>query len=834
MIKKATCLAVLLAVYATAASVAETETKPAAPGEEESWFEDRTAAAGVDRPHHTRSFKNPYAHIMEGYTALGASAAVADYNGDGFEDVFFTDSSESGKNTLYRNNGDFTFTDVAEKAGVAVGNDAANASANSLWFDYDNDGHPDLFVVRFGQNLLFHNRGDGTFEDVTEEAGLLGRRNAIAAIAFDHDRDGDLDLFVGSYFAPVDLFDPDTPRFFPESFETAQNGGGMTAWRNEGLGADGMVVFTDMTEAAGLVLSGWTLDLGHADADHDGDDDLYVAADFGTDSFFRNDGDGTFTDVTEESIGIDTKKGMNVDWGDYDNDGLFDVYVTNITDEYMKEGNFLWQNLGDLKFADVSRETGTHATGWGWAGKFFDYDNDSWLDLYVVNGWVSRSRDPKENYVLDIFQVIVNPEIDLADARNWPPMGTKTLSGYQRNSLFHNEGGIFRDEGARHGLDTIEDARGVALADFDHDGRIDLFVTNSGKPPYLWRNIAPASHWLQLLLTGTKSNRDAVGTRVRIEVGGEARVSFVNGGNGFASQSTRRVHFGLAENAKVDKVEILWPSGRRDEMKGVAADRIYELTEGETELRPWNVAYAGGRAAVEAGRWEKAVASFEAAIAAEPENLRYGTEYRQAVIAAVDAGAEKDLYDRAIAFFERLVADHPEAANAWLNYGFIHVDKIPVEGAITQVILANTSLGHFTTALVIEESWLGLYSRGHAYLFWPPIFGFTPDGVADLERAVEISQTDERKRPYYARAWAALGDGHWRLKDLTKAREVWKKGLEIYPDDPELKARVDSADDKALVAYLEAHYDTGNRVGTHLREIFDDQDAERRERGAER
>lgn len=243
-------------------------------------------------------------------------------------------------------------------------------------------------------------------------------------------------------------------------------------------------------------------------------------------------------------------------------------------------------------------------------------------------------------------------------------------------------------------------------------------------------------------------------------------------------------------------------------------------------------AYTAGKAAAEAGQWEKALESFETAVAAEPDNLRYGTDYRQAVIAAVDAGAENELYDRAIAFFKKLVEEHPEASNAWLNYGFIHVDKIPVEGAITQVILANTSLGYFTKALEIKESWLGLYSRGHAYLFWPPIFGFTSKGIADLERAVEISKKDERKRPYYARAWAALGDGQWRLDDLEKAREIWKKGLEIYPDDPDLKARLDAADDEALVAYLEAHYDTSARVATHLREIFDDHDAERQELAA--
>src|SRR5258707_1357833 len=335
-------------------------------------FEDVTARAGVAVPHHNRRFENPYAKIMAGYTALGAAAAVADFDGDGFDDVFTTDSSATGKNRLYRNNHNLTFTDVAESAGVAAGNDENNATADALWFDFNNDGR----------------------------------------------------------------------------------------------------------------------------------DDLYVACDVGTDHFFRNKGDGTFEDLTEKAIGIDTKKGMNVDWGDFDNDGLLDIYVTNITDDYMREGNFLWKNNGNLTFTDISRETGTDDTGWGWAGKFFDYDNDGWLDLYVVNGWVSGG---KETYVPEIFEMVTRPNVDFADARNWPPIGSKSLSGYQKKRLFHNENGhIFKDEAARHGLDSTKDGRGVAVADFDNDGRLDLFVTNADDEPYLYHNVLPAvEHWMGVLLHGT-------------------------------------------------------------------------------------------------------------------------------------------------------------------------------------------------------------------------------------------------------------------------------------------------------------------------------------------
>lgn len=547
------------------------------------WFEDITAKAGLATPHRNRTFDHEYATIMAGYTALGASAAVADFDGDGFDDLFVTDSAIDGRNHLYRNNGNLTFADVTAEAGIGTGNDAQNASADSLWLDYDNDGRPDLFVVRFGRSLLYRNAGGGKFTDVTAAAGLDRYVNAITSIAFDYDRDGDVDLFVGGYFRPTNLFRPETPRFFPESFETANNGGGLLLFRNNGDGT-----FADATEKAGFRLSGWTLDLGHADADHDGDDDLYVACDFGTDRFFVNNGNGTFTDRTEKAIGIDTKKGMNAEWGDFDGDGLFDIFVTNITDEYMREGNFLWKNNGDLTFTDVSRETGTHDTGWGWGGRFFDYDHDGWLDLYVTNGWVSAGP---ENYVTDVFEMIVRPGVDLADARSWPPMGNKTLSGYQKKKLFHNERGqMFVDHAARHGVDSIRDGRGVAVADFDNDGRLDMFVANANAAPFLYRNVAPPTgHWAQFVLEGRKSNRGGVGAQVRVTAGGRTQLRMVDGGNSFAAQSTSRVHVGLSSATTIDSLEVRWPSGLRQTFQKLPVDRIARIVEGAKTAVPFEV-----------------------------------------------------------------------------------------------------------------------------------------------------------------------------------------------------------------------------------------------------
>jgi hypothetical protein len=544
-------------------------------------FDDITAKAGVAKAHHNRRFDNQYAQIMAGYTALGASAAIADYDGDGFDDLFVTDSAADGRNHLYHNNGNLTFTDVAAQAGIGSGNDPHNASADALWFDFNNDGRPDLFVVRFGHSELYENLGDGKFREISKAAGLDRYINAITAIAFDYDHDGYVDLFVGAYFQPVNLFNPDTPRFFPESFETANNGGGVIAFHNNRNGT-----FTDVTDKIGLKTSGWTLDLGHGDANNDGWDDLYVACDFGTDRFFTNNGDGTFTDRTEKAIGFDTKKGMNAEWGDFDNDGLLDIYVTNITDDYMREGNFLWKNNGNLTFTDVSKETGTWDTGWGWGAKFFDYDNDGWLDLYVTNGWVSAG---KENYVTDIFEMIVKPNVDLADARNWPPMGNKSLSGYEKKRLYHNERGqAFTDQAPKYGVDSIRDGRGVAIADFDNDGRIDFFVANANGEPFLYHNVlSPVGHWGEFILTGTKSNRGAVGAQVRVTAGGRTLLRFVDGGNGFASQGTSRVHVGLGQATTIDKVEILWPSGARQTFEHLPADRIVGITEGVAAAAPF-------------------------------------------------------------------------------------------------------------------------------------------------------------------------------------------------------------------------------------------------------
>ena len=537
-------------------------------------FEEIGARAGVQHVHHTRKFQGTHAEVLQMFTSGGAAVAVGDYDNDGFEDLFLTDSDAGRPNRLFHNNGNLTFTDVTERAGVAGGNDAHSIVSDALWFDYDNDGWRDLLVLRFGTPLLYHNQRNGTFKDVTPHAGFNKFGNSIAVIAFDYDNDGYLDLLIGNYFQPVNLLDLPTPHVLPNDMDSAVNGGGVTLWHNNGDGT-----FTDATQKAGLAgHNGWVLDVGHGDFNNDGRQDLYVACDYGTDRLYFNNGDGTFREATEHAIGFDTKKGMNVDVADYDNDGWLDVYVTNITDEYMKECNMLWHNNGDGTFTDVSKETGTCNTLWGWGAKFGDFDNDGWQDLFAADGLLSRGP---QDYVPTVVQMIVTPGIDFTDVNNWPNIGNMTWSGFQKKKLFRNlNGQTFKEIAAEAGVDNDLDGRGVALADFDNDGRLDIFQTNTDQPSLLYHNVtAPAGNWVELQLAGVKSNRDAIGARATLKIPGLTMIREVNGGNGYASQSSVRLHFGLGSAAKVDSLEIRWPSGLKEKFE-VPVNKISTLREG--------------------------------------------------------------------------------------------------------------------------------------------------------------------------------------------------------------------------------------------------------------
>ena len=556
-------------------------------------FEEIAAQAGVRFVHSTRKFTGKHkAEVLQMFTDGGAAVAVGDYNNDGYDDLFIVDSDTGKPHHLMRNHGEWRFTEVTQTAGVGGGNDPLSICADALWFDYDNDGWLDLLVARFGSPILYRNQGPGAdgehrFTDVSQAAGLTKFGNTIAAIAFDADRDGWLDLMLGNYFQPVNLLDLKTPNVLPNNLDYATNGGGVTFWRNVPL-KDGGRGFVEITKEAGFAgHTGWTLDLGHADLNNDGWQDVYIAGDYGTDRLFFNTGDGkgTFTEVTETALGgFDTKKGMNVDMGDYDRDGWLDVYVTNITDEYMKECNMLWRNNGDGTFFDLSRETGTCDTDWGWAAKFADFDNDGWEDLFAVNGLRSASE---QNYIPVLLEMLITPNVDFSNINSYPDIGNMTWSGYQKKRLFHNLGdGTFKEIGALARADNDLDGRGVGVGDFDNDGALDFYQSNANQPALLLRGkpVNPGN-WTQLKLIGDTSNRDAIGARVTITAGGESYMREVNGGNGYAGQSATRLHFGVGRAERLDSVSIRWPNGQVEQLPpaqvATLLNRVSYIREGK-------------------------------------------------------------------------------------------------------------------------------------------------------------------------------------------------------------------------------------------------------------
>ncbi|HEY3175985.1 MAG TPA: CRTAC1 family protein [Candidatus Polarisedimenticolia bacterium] len=533
-------------------------------------FTDVTDRAGVGFVHHKPVFEDKVRNIEPWLASVGAAAAAGDYDGDGNVDLYVTNSRLGYTNALYHNNGDGTFTDVAAAAGVADVNESDGLSMDAVWGDYDNDGDEDLYLVKWGRNLLFRNEGNGRFIDVTAEARVGDWGNGNAAIFFDYDGDGWLDLYIGNYFRNVDLWRlPDT-RIMHNSFESARDGGTNVLYHNLGDGT-----FADVSVEAGVADTGWTLDVGAADYDNDGDMDLHVANDFGPDKLYRNEGKGRFTDVSAANLGVDTRKGMNSEFGDFNNDGFLDLYVTNImTKDYLKEGNMLLRNNGDGSFSDIAPEAGVADGGWGWGAKFLDYDLDGDLDIYTVNGFVSQRRG--EEYWFDLATAVTEPDFDSTDARQWPVIGDKSLSGYEKNRFFRNEGReSFVEVAAQIGLANEGDGRGLVVFDYDNDGDPDLYVVNQNQKAALYRNDQDGrGRWIGFSVAGRASG---VGTRFTLVTDGGRQIREIDGGNGYASQSDRRVYFGLGPNARVVRVEIRWPDGGTRTLEHPAINTLHAL-----------------------------------------------------------------------------------------------------------------------------------------------------------------------------------------------------------------------------------------------------------------
>ena len=561
--------------------------------------------------YYPRFLDEPLRFGMIRYGPGGITAA--DYDNDGYADLFIPDGVES---KLFRNTRDGRFADVTARSGLS-GLDGVSVG---LFADYDNDGFKDFFVSRtFEPNQLFHNNGDGTFSDVTARAGIGADCCTTVASWADYDNDGFLDLYVGRYLDPR----KDIPTTF-----YARNGEPNQLYRNNGNGT-----FTNVTEQAGVGETGLCLGTVFGDYDDDGDSDLYVVNDFGRNTLYRNNGNGTFTDVTVATNTLAYGAGMSASFADYDNDGRLDIYVTNIrsdsawfaesptvwrymlnswrqgvwaTDmplyfeifrqsgfgfvdvfQQMASGNTLLRNRGDGTFDDVTWKANANPPGWFWGASVADFDNDGWQDVYAADGWVYNARGTEIE--LEFLNNVVSRQREYKTGKFFDPdfFGSRSWHGWERNRhLLNNGDGTFREIGHAAGTDLLLNSRGVTVADFWNRGRLDIAVAASADRHALLRNEVPASrHWLAVNLVGTRSNRDAVGARLTVATGGARQTREIVLGDGYGSQNTLRQHFGLGDRTQIDELRVRWPtSGLVQVFRDVPVDRIVTATEGRDHL----------------------------------------------------------------------------------------------------------------------------------------------------------------------------------------------------------------------------------------------------------
>jgi hypothetical protein len=499
----------------------------------------------------------------------GNGAAWVDYDRDGDLDALLVNGStrvnlRAGGDplaALYRNDGKGSFTNVTAGSGLRT----RGWGMGVCVADYDNDGFEDLYITAFGPNVMMRNNGNGTFSDVTTTARVGDRRWSTNCAFGDYDRDGDVDLYVANYLT----FDEATipkPGALPNCrFGTLPvmcgprglAGEPDALYRNDGDGT-----FTDVTAAAGIADPGhYGFGVVFSDLDDDGWPDIFVANDSVPNLFFHNQKNGTFS---EEALLVGlalngegrAQAGMGVDVGDYNGDGRLDLVVTNFSDDY----NTLYENGGQGFFSDVSHAVGLVVPTFsylGWGVGLVDMDNDGYLDLFSANGHVHPAADRSG-------------------------MGTTFL---QRRQLFRNVGGRrFEDvtDAVGGGLLPPTSSRGAAFGDYDNDGDMDVLVMNLSDTPTLLRNdTAGGGHWITLRLTGAKSNRSAIGAKVRVQTGGRTHVAEVRSGGSYLSHNDTRVHVGLGTAVRVERVEIRWPSGAIDTATGLQADRFYDAREGD-------------------------------------------------------------------------------------------------------------------------------------------------------------------------------------------------------------------------------------------------------------
>ncbi|MEM8931276.1 MAG: FG-GAP-like repeat-containing protein [Acidobacteriota bacterium] len=819
----------------------ETASDASTTTENQPLFRDVAEAAGLVHTHHKPILDEKLSNIMSWMASVGASVAVTDADGDGRQDLYFTSSRRGEPNRLYRNLGDGRF-DEMEGTGIADMNGDLGASMDAIWGDVDNDGDADLYLVRWGHDGLYLNQGDGTFVDVTEKRfsqrdGSPGTQwaNGNAAVFVDFDLDGRLDIYVGNYFAEVDLWNLESTRIMHDDFEVARNGGENYLYHQQEDGT-----FVEIAADLGINDPGWTLAVGVGDLDGDGIPDLYCADDFGPDQLYLGRPDGTFLDATEAAIGFDTKKGMNAEFGDFNNDGWLDIYVTNITTaEYLQEGNMLWQNLGPadgvpVRFADISLESGTYDGGWGWGAKFFDFDLDGDLDIVAANGFISAGEG---SYWYDLASWTVTGE-DAADAANWPAIGERSFSGYETERLFRNEGTMFTEQAAALGLSTDRDGRGIALIDYDDDGDLDVAIATQDHQPHLFHNDAvelfDRAHWLRVVpvvdpTTGT--NRDGIGTRVTVRAGGRLFVRERDGGNGYSGQSDPRLQFGLGTIDAIDSVEVRWPDGGVQYVDEVAVDGELVVQQDPAQyveprhvLAPPAVSaqVAAAVAPTRAPRQELSDEALDNLLGDLEERLALGfdrptaNDYRH-------LAAEHGAHDRAIDFLTARVADGTSTRDAWrVELSLAYVDKIPSCGGLAAIVCKgrNAQLGIDALDAVLAEqpdSWLAIYSRGMNHLHWPKALRHSADAARDLERAVSLQAAADAPSDWHLRTWVALGQAYAKNGEVAKARDAWTRGLGVFPEAEELRTYLAITDDEAVREKVEDARSLEQPIDTDIR-----------------
>jgi Flp pilus assembly protein TadD/peroxiredoxin len=537
--------------------------------------------------------------------------AVGDFDNDGFDDLYVCQPAGL-PNRLYRNRGDGTFEDVTEKSGLGV----LDSTACALFADFENKGRQDLLVVCGNGPLLFQNQGNGAFvikRDAFHFASPPQGTFTHAALA-DYDRDGRLDIYfcTYSYYLGLDQY------HYPVPYFDARNGPLNFLMHNEGDGS-----FVDRTEAAGLNVDNdrYSFACAWGDSSAKGGPDLYVSNDFGRGNFYRNNGDGKFTSASTEAGVEDPGAGMSACWCDFDDDGQQDIYVANMwsaagqrvsrqkqfqsgTPENIRafycrhaRGNSLYRNLGDGRFQNVCEEAGVEMGRWSWCSDFWDFDHDGYPDLYVANGYISapegRVSDHSDLGSFFWRQVVAKSPPDatpsLAYEHGWNALNElirsdSSWSGYERNVLYaNNRNGTFSEISGPAGLDFSDDSRSFALADLDHDGRLEVVLKNRNAPQLrvLHNGMADIGHSVVFRLRGHKSNRDAIGAAVTVEAGSLRQTRYLQAGSGFLAQHSKEIFFGVGSTEGTVRASVRWPSGLAQEFEEVPVNHRIEIEEGQ-------------------------------------------------------------------------------------------------------------------------------------------------------------------------------------------------------------------------------------------------------------